>query len=405
MEKKQILRLCLRMTTEGALLAIWINFRRRARSEEEIISKFFVTFMCVVVNKIPVILLNGPKKTRITLFPMTKMVRRLVIVGFLLLPRALLGADGSPVRVNIGVASVSSSALSLWAAEEQKIFAKHGVDARLILIRGGSTLVASLVTNEIHAAFTSGVSVLGAAAQGVDVKMLTSISSRVSWKLIAASHIQTAEQLRGKRFGVQSIVGSTWMYAMLALEALGLEPKRDNISFFPIGDPVVIAQALETGRIDAAVLDPALSRRLSNKGFTQLVDLAKTDATFPGLGIGVTRAYLDKQPAAVEKLVAALVESLVFVQLPANKPVALKILMKHLRISDAGVAEDGYRDHLLTLNRKPYPSLDGLRNAQRLMAQQNPKVSALKVEDLIDARFVRKLDESGFIDRLYAAQR
>lgn len=336
---------------------------------------------------------------------MNMIIVRLSLFALLLFPAFVFGAEGAAVRVNVGVASVSSSALSLWAAEEQRIFAKHGLDARLILIRGGATLVASLLTGEINAAFTSGVSVLGAAAQGVDVKMLTSISSRVSWKLIASPQIQKAEQLRGKRFGVQSIVGSTWMYAMLALEALGLEPKRDNISFFPIGDPVVIAQALETGRIDAAVLDPALSQRLANRGFTQLVDLAKTNATFPGLGIGVTRAYLEKQPAAIEKLVAALVESLVFVQLPANKPVALKILMKHLRISDPTVAEDGYRDHLLTLNRKPYPSIDGLRNAQRLMAQQNPKVAALRVEDLVDARFVRNLDESGFIDRLLGAQR
>jgi hypothetical protein len=83
----------------------------------------------------------------------------------------------------------------------------------------------------------------------------------------------------------------------------------------------------------------------------------------------------------------------------------VNILMKHLRISDPAVAEDGYQDHLSTLTRKPYPSLDGLRSAQRLMAQQNPKVAALKVEELIDARFVRKLDESGFIDRLYGGQR
>jgi NitT/TauT family transport system substrate-binding protein len=327
-----------------------------------------------------------------------------LLIGLSVLSSVVAGAATAPVRVNIGAASVSSSALSLWAAQEQGIFAKHGVEAQLILIRGGSTLVASLLTGEIQAAFTSGVSVLGAAAQGVDVKMLTSISSRVSWKLIANPQIKKTEELRGKRFGVQSIVGSTWMYAMLALEQLGLEPKRDNISFLPIGDPVTIGHALEAGRIDAAALDPTLSQRLTSKGFSQLVDLAKTNATFPGLGVGVTRAYLEQHAGAIEKLVAALTEGLVFVQQPANKPIALKILMKHLRISDPSVVENGYQDHLLTLNLKPYPSLDGLRNAQRLMAQQNPKIAALKVEELIDARFVRKLDESGFIDRLYAAR-
>jgi ABC-type nitrate/sulfonate/bicarbonate transport system substrate-binding protein len=227
----------------------------------------------------------------------------------------------------------------------------------------------------------------------------------VSWKLVASPQIKRPEDLRGKRFGVQSIVGSTWMYAMLALEQLGLEPKRDNISFLPIGDPVTIGHSLEAGRIDAAVLDPTLSQRLTSKGFSQLVDLAKTNATFPGLGVGVTRAYLEQHSITIEKLVAAMTEGLVFVQQPANKPIAVKILMKHLRISDPSVAENGYQDHLLTLNRKPYPSLDGLRNAQRLMAQQNSKIAALKVEDLVDARFVRKLDENGFIDRLYGAQR
>jgi NitT/TauT family transport system substrate-binding protein len=318
---------------------------------------------------------------------------------------SFIDAASTPIRVNIGAASVSSSALSLWAAQEQGLFAKHGVEAQLIMIRGGSTLVASLLTGEIHLAFTSGVSVLGAAVQGVDVKMLTSISSRVSWKLIAQPQIKKAEDLRGKRFGVQSIVGSTWMYAMLGLEQLGLEPKRDKITFLPIGDAVTIGHALEVGRIDAAVLDPPLSRRLTAKGFSQLVDLAKTNSSFPGLGVGVTGSYLDQQSATLDKVVSALTEGLAFVQLAANKPVALKILMKHLRIADPIAAEDGYQDHLSTLNRKPYPSLDGLRSAQRLMAQQNPKIGALKVEDLVDARFVRKLDESGFIDRLYAAQR
>ena len=314
-------------------------------------------------------------------------------------------AASAPVRVNIGAASVSSSMLSVWLAQEQGVFAKHGIDAQLILIRGGATLVAALLTGEIQIAFTSGVSVLGAAAQGVDVKMLTSISDRVSWKLIANPQIKKADDLRGKRFGVQSIVGSTWMYAMLALEELGLEPKRDHITFLPIGDPVTIGQALEAGRIDAAVLDPPLSRRLTSKGFSQVVDLAKTNASFPGLGVGVTRGYLERQPATIENIVAALTESLALAQAPSNKAVVLKILMKHLRIDNAAVAEEGYQDHLLTLNRKPYPSLDGLRSAQRLMAQQNPKIAALRVENLVDARFVRKLDESGFIDRLYAAQR
>jgi ABC-type nitrate/sulfonate/bicarbonate transport system substrate-binding protein len=320
----------------------------------------------------------------------------------LTVPGLVFGAP-APVRVKIGTASFSSSTLSLWIAQEQGIFAKHGVEAQTILIRGGPTLVASLVAGEIDVAFTSGVSVLGAAAQGIDIKMLTSISSRVSWKLMATPQIRKAPDLRGKRFGVQSIVGSTWMYSMLALEQLGLEPRRDNITFLPIGDPVTMAHALETGRIDAVVLDPVLSRGLASKGFSLLLDLFQANVLFPGLGLGATQVYLDQHAATIERVVTALTESLAFIQVSGNKLVVLKSMMKNLRMTDPAAAENGYQDQLLVLNRKPYPSTEGLRNAQRLMALQNPKISALKIEELIDSRFVRKLDEKGFIDELYRA--
>ena len=48
------------------------------------------------------------------------------------------------------------------------------------------------------------------------------------------------------------------------------------------------------------------------------------------------------------------------------------------------------------------PSLEGLRNVQRLMAQRNPAVANLKTESLVEGRIMRELDESGFIDQLYA---
>lgn len=315
---------------------------------------------------------------------------------------AALGAP-APVKINIGTAAVSTSTISLWIAQEQGLFAKHGIEAQIIAIRGGPTLVASLVSGEIQLAFTSGVSMLGAAAQGIDLRMLTSISSRVSWKLIARPGIKKPEELRGKQFGLQSAVGSTWMYTMLGLEHLGMDPKRDNITFVVIGDPVTIGHALEAGRIDAAVLDPIITGRLMRKGFSLIADLSSANIFFPGLGVGVTRTHLERHPQNMERTVTALVESLAFVFSPKNRTTVLKTLMKHLRISDPAVAEEGYKEHLLSLNRKPYPSLEGLRNVQRLMTLQNPRVANVRVEELIEDRFIRKLDQSGFMDRLYSA--
>lgn len=79
------------------------------------------------------------------------------------------------------------------------------------------------------------------------------------------------------------------------------------------------------------------------------------------------------------------------------------MLARRLRVEDPRRAEEGHRDILRTLERKPYPSLEGLRNVRRLLARQNPRAAALPVEEIVETRFLRTLDESGFIDALYSA--
>ena len=77
--------------------------------------------------------------------------------------------------------------------------------------------------------------------------------------------------------------------------------------------------------------------------------------------------------------------------------------MKRHKASANG-AEEGCQDLIRGVDRKPFPSLEGLRNVQRMLKPRNPNIGEVKTEEVIDARIMRKLDESGFIDRAYAAQ-
>ena len=52
--------------------------------------------------------------------------------------------------------------------------------------------------------------------------------------------------------------------------------------------------------------------------------------------------------------------------------------------------------------RRPYPGVEGMRNVQRLLKTQNPRIGEVNVDDLVDSRYIRKLDESGFFDRIYS---
>jgi hypothetical protein len=48
-------------------------------------------------------------------------------------------------------------------------------------------------------------------------------------------------------------------------------------------------------------------------------------------------------------------------------------------------------------------ALEGMRHTHRLLRTRNPSTDKVKPEHLIDDRIMQKLDESGFISRLYNA--
>lgn len=305
-------------------------------------------------------------------------------------------------KITVGVAAMSPRTIPLLIAQEQGLFAKHGIEAGIVLIKGAPTLVASLISGDIEIGYTGGTAVLGAVSQGLYLRILSSVSSKLTHSIITNPNLKTAEQLRGKRFGIQSIGGTTWMHTILGLEHIGLDVKRDNINLLVIGDSVLIGQSLEAGRIDAAVLDGALMRRLKSKGFYVIADLMPANIPMLNQAIVVSQEFLQKRADLAEKILMVLVDSLAYTLAPQNKNVVTKTMMTRFHISDSTVAEEGYQDLLVSVERKPFPSLDAMRNIRRLMAAQNPKAANVKVEELIDARLIRKLDENGYIDKIAA---
>jgi ABC-type nitrate/sulfonate/bicarbonate transport system substrate-binding protein len=213
--------------------------------------------------------------------------------------------------------------------------------------------------------------------------------------------IKQAKDLRAKRFGVTNIGGTTWMAAILALEHLGLDAGRDQIRINAIGNQTILAQAIEAGNIDATLLDPFLSRRMKQKGLSVIVELHRAKIPFVNTSLVVNGNYLRDHPDVVEHVLKGLLEAQAFISFAANRNIALQTMMRQMKLNDPAMLEEGYQDLLVGFEKKPYASAEGLRNIQRMMGNLNPNVSRVKVDELIDNRFVRKLDESGYIDGLY----
>ena len=312
-------------------------------------------------------------------------------------PTASLGAT----KITIGHSTINPRVAPLWIAQEKGYFQKYGIDATLVFVRNTPLMIAAMKAGTIPIAYGGGSGILGASVTEPDLRVLATFTGRMTNNVVARPGIKTPQDLRGKILGIQGVGGTNWMAALLWLEHFGLDLRRDNIMLQGTGEQVVRAQAPESGRVDAAVIDMSFSKKLEQRGFNVLGDSQKTDIPFTGVDIVTTRGFIADQPVLIENMLKALLESLAYLIAPKNQSAAVELIMKKLRLKESMTAEEGYHDTVRTMARKPYPAIEGMRNVQRLLKTQNPRIGEINVEDLVDSRFIRKLDERGFFERIY----
>ncbi len=302
--------------------------------------------------------------------------------------------------------SMSTTAIPLWVAQRENLFGKYGIKSKVVWVRGNPAQIATLASGDTQIAYGGATTALAAAVGGKDLKILASLSSRENLDLVVRPGIRSAKELAGKRFGIQSIGGGVWKTATVWLEHFGMDEKRDNIQMIVMGDVTVLSQALETGRVDATVVPSFLSRRLAEKGFVILGRCDQVRLPSVGMTLVVDKAYLQQNADSLPDAIKAIIEGTMFTAHSKYKPAVMETIMRQFKLTDPVAGEAAYQDVVALLraegNRKPYVPIDGLRTLQRIMKTQNPKIGDVKVDNLVDSSIVKKLDDSGFFERLHA---
>ena len=322
------------------------------------------------------------------------------LLVLLQLPSIVSGAELPVVRIAHG--AFNEKIAALWVAVEQGFYRKQGVNVEVINIRSGPQTMAAIASGDIQIAYTIPGTVLSAAAAGMDAAFFGGIVNRADGDFVVAPNIVRAEDLKGKKLGVQSIGGGVWSLAMLGIEHLGLEPNRDKISVLVLGDQPVLTQAMATGKIDAAYLGYTFSTLLKEKGFRVLLDIGKAPIPYQGLALVARRSYLQQHGAITDAVLRGTLEGVAFIQKPGNRDAAVKSLARHLRLSNTKEAESGYEVLQWLYSLDIHPTLKGIQNMQRLLAVTNPVVLKIKAEDVVDEEPVRRLEKSNFYIELLA---
>jgi len=230
---------------------------------------------------------------------------------------------------------------------------------------------------------------------GLDGVFVAGFINKLIGAFAVTKDIKTPNDLKGKQIGVASLGGGNWMFTMLAFDHWGLDPKRDNITFRIIGNTGVRAQSIASGIIGGSVLGYTFASNLHREGYPILADLAELNIPFLDSGLYTRKSFVAQHPDVVENVLRALLEGITFIQNPENKGAVLKSLVQWLRLAKTEDAVEGYEFMRKLYTKRIFPTVDGIRNSIRVLALTNEKFRALKAEDLVDDRIVRKLEKEG----------
>jgi len=325
----------------------------------------------------------------------------LFLILFIVLNGAKSHTAEAPVRFPFVYGNISGNTVPIWIAKEQGFFRKYNLDPQLIFIIAGRAAQAML-SGEIKIGIIGATHVANAVTSGGDLTMLLGLETKLDNLLVVHPSIKSAEGLKGKKVAIGTPAGTASLGAYVGLDYLGLVPRRDNIILMGVGAPSDRVAALLAGSVDAMSVTAEAGQVAINQGYRVLLDLAKENVPFQSSGLVTSRKFMAANPQLVENVARAIVEGVAFARNPANKKVVLQSLSKNLRIDKPDLLEKSYQ-RVDGLPPKPCPSIPGVQSVLKLLVQHglNPKAAQLKTEDIADTSLCRKLDESGFMDRLY----
>lgn len=306
------------------------------------------------------------------------------------------GAQPKPERVKAMYSTLGGSQAVLWIAREAGFFKKYSLDVEAIYVSGGPSNVAALLSGEASFGQNAGPPVLGANLKGADLVFVVGLVNELPYVLISSKEIKRPADLRGKKVGISRFGASSEKVARLALRKLGIDYKKD-VTLMQIGGVMERFTSLQSGMIQATVAELPVPRRLRETGYNLLLDLTGAGIPYQHTGLTVRRRFIESRPDTVRRVVRAYVEAIRFFK--TERKASAGILGKYLRTADEEFLKETVRIFSERAPKAPYPTIDGLKTVLELFYPDS--AGSVNPGDFADLRFVRELEESGFIERLY----
>jgi NitT/TauT family transport system substrate-binding protein len=300
-----------------------------------------------------------------------------------------------PIKVKIAYSAYSAVIAPLWLATDEGIFKKYGLDVELIYLEGGSKSVQGLLSNEVQIALSSADAAVNAKLKGADVVAIAGCFDRYFFQLYARPGMKSVADLKGKVVAASGAGASSEAAAKAGLLANGLTSSDYKMAY--LGSTSARLAALETGAVDAAVISPPEGLKASKAGFVQVLNMIEMDLPGGYCTMNARKSWVDANQEAARRFAKGYAEGIAVAK--QNKAMAEKYIGLYTKNTDADLLNESYLLSVPLMKQVPYPPLQVVKEI--ITKSTAPEAKNAKAEDFIDTRFMKELDDNGFIAKLY----
>lgn len=336
---------------------------------------------------------------------MKRLASTMILLAFLGSPNSAranpyLAKAGEPSpTMRVAACAITGGFIHLYAALDNGLFEKYGMKVEFVSIRGSGVALAALAADEVQFLYCAADATIPGMASGSDAKLIAAPLLGLPWVLLTRKDIKRPDELKGKSIAVTRPGDLTFRLARALLKKFNLS--ESDVKILTVGGTGQVEpfNAMRSGFADAALVTPPLDVRGRRDGFN--VTYRLNDLGLPAVysSLHTNAKSLRERPQLVQKWVAALAESIQFVEKNPDKGKAG--VSKALKLNDADALQSAYDTYAkLLVNRRltvPDSSVAGIIEVAR---EQGTNVRR-KASEIIDNRFAEDLDKSGFLKELW----
>ena len=302
-------------------------------------------------------------------------------------------------RAVLAFGSTGPNLTPFWVAREAGLYHQYGVDVDVVFFRGSTIAINALASKDAHfGAFGASSSVL-ARLGGVDTVLIATATPGLLFYLVTRKEIKNAGDLKGKKIAVSRPGTDSDLAARVAVQKLGLAEKEVNI--ISMGTDAERMSAMSQGVVDATVVTIGGFVAAQKLGFHSLLDLSQANVPYEAASLITTRTLIKENSEMVNRFTKGFVAAIQYAQ--THRDFTLKVLSKYMRTADQEILNASYDYYVgRIIPRTPYVSEKGLQGVIDFIRQRNPQTPNVKAAEFMDNRFIKELDDSGFIQKLYA---